>query len=157
MDSIWIQLLILIVLVILNGLLAGSEMALVSLRESQARRLGGRDRRGRILRQMLADPSRFLSAIQIAITLSGFLAAATAAVTLADRLAPHLGVFGDYAPPAAVVVVTAGLTFFTLVFGELAPKGIAMQKAEGWSLAVARPLSWFVKLTSPAVWLLRVT
>ncbi|MBN1631079.1 MAG: HlyC/CorC family transporter [Thermoleophilia bacterium] len=157
MNNIWAQLVILAVLILINGILAGSEMALVSLRESQARRLGGRGKRGRVLRRLHADPNRFLSAIQIGITLAGFLASAAAAVTLADRLASYLGFFGSWASAVAVVIVTGLLTFFTLVLGELAPKRIAMQKAEGWSLAVARPLNRFAQITWPLVWLLGVS
>lgn len=157
MDNIWAQLILLAVLILINGILAGSEMAFVSLRESQARRLGGRGKRGRALRRLHADPNRFLSAIQIGITLAGFLASAAAAVTLADRLDSYLGVLGSWASAVAVVIVTAFLAFFTLVLGELAPKRIAMQKAEGWSLVVARPLNWFAQITWPLVWLLGVS
>jgi putative hemolysin len=154
MNSLWVQLTILTLLILFNGILAGSEMALVSLRESQARRLGERGRRGRALRRLHGDPNRFLSATQIGITLAGFLASAAAAVTLADELSVRLDFLGSWASPVSVVAVTAILTFFTLVLGELTPKRIAMQRAESWSLAVARPLSVFSTLTWPLVWVL---
>ncbi|MHB1345177.1 MAG: hemolysin family protein [Thermoleophilia bacterium] len=157
MDNLWIQIAILAALVVLNGALAGSEMALVSLRESQARRLSARGRRGRALFRLHEDPNRFLSAVQIGITLAGFLASASAAVTLADRLAARVDFLDSWASPVSVVVVTAILTMFTLIFGELAPKRVAMQKVEGWSIAVARPLSWFVTATWPLVWFLGVS
>ncbi|MGI5939733.1 MAG: hemolysin family protein [Thermoleophilia bacterium] len=157
MDKIWVQLVVLAVLILMNGLLSGSEMALISLRESQARRLGAQGKRGRALRRLHADPNRFLSAIQIGITLTGFLASAAAAVTLAGRLASYLGFLGSWASPVSVIIVTGILTFFTLVLGELAPKRIAMQKAEGWSLAVARGLNGFATLAWPLVWLLGVS
>jgi putative hemolysin len=158
MNRLGVQLLVLAVLIGVNGLLAGTEMALVSLRESQARKLERDDpRRGRALRRLLDNPNRFLSAVQLGITLAGFLASAAAAVTLADRLAAQMDFLGRYASAVAVVIVTAILTFVTLVFGEIAPKRMAMQKAERWSLRAARPLSWFAWITWPAVWLLSAT
>ncbi|MFC7549891.1 hemolysin family protein [Plantactinospora sp. GCM10030261] len=145
------------VLVIANAAFAGSEMALVSLRESQLQRLERTSRAGRVLARLAKDPNRFLATIQIGITLAGFLASAAAAVSLARPLVPLLGFLGGAAQPAAVVLVTLVLTYVTLVFGELAPKRIAMQRAERWALVVARPLDMLASLTRPAVWLLGKT
>ncbi len=142
------------VLVVINALLAGTETALVSLREGQITRLEQRGRAGRALARLARDPNRFLSTIQIGITLAGFLASATAAVSLAEPLVPYLTFFGTAARPAAIVLVTAALTFVTLVLGELAPKRIALQRAERWGLAAARPLALFARVTAPAVWVL---
>ncbi len=142
------------VLVVVNALLAGTETALVSLREGQITRLEQRGRAGRALARLARDPNRFLSTIQIGITLAGFLASATAAVSLAEPLVPYLSFFGTAARPAAIVLVTAALTFVTLVLGELAPKRIALQRAERWGLAAARPLALFARVTAPAVWVL---
>ncbi|MFB9236624.1 hemolysin family protein [Plantactinospora siamensis] len=145
------------VLVIVNAAFAGSEMALVSLRDSQLQRLERLSRSGRVLARLAKDPNRFLATIQIGITLAGFLASAAAAVSLAKPLVPLLGMLGEAAQPAAVVIVTLMLTFATLVFGELAPKRIAMQRAEGWALVVARPLDLLATLSRPAVWTLGKT
>ncbi len=142
------------VLVILNAAFAGSEMALVSLRESQLQRLEAKGRRGRALVALARDPNRFLATIQIGITLAGFLASAAAAVSLAEPLEEPLGFLGDANRPAAIVLVTLVLAYITLVFGELAPKRIAMQRAEGWGLLAARPLAFVAVLTRPAVWVL---
>jgi len=142
------------VLVLLNAVFAGSEMALVSLRESQLQRLERESRTGVRLAKLARDPNRFLATIQIGITLAGFLASAAAAVSLAQPLIGPLGFLGGAAEPAAIVLVTIVLTFFTLVVGELAPKRVAMQRAEGWALAVARPLDVLATVTRPAVWLL---
>src|SRR6476620_2598539 len=125
---------------LINGALSGSEMALISLRESQLQRLERESRSGRVLARLSRDPNRFLATIQIGITLAGFLASATAAVSLSEPLVKPLSFLGSAARPAAIVVVTIGLTFVTLVIGELAPKRIAMQRTEGWALLVARPL-----------------
>ncbi|WP_309113246.1 hemolysin family protein [Saccharothrix sp.] len=143
------------VLVLLNALFAGSEMALISLREGQLRSL---EREGgttaRKLVRLARDPNRFLATIQIGITLAGFLASATAAVSLAKPLVPMLGFLGGAADAVAVALVTVVLTFLTLVFGELAPKRLAMQYALRWALLVARPLDFLSALSRPVVWAL---
>lgn len=141
-----------IVLIILNAVFAGSEMALVSLRESQLQRLESKGRRGRALVKLARDPNRFLATIQIGITLAGFLASAAAAVSLADPLIEPLSFLGSAAQPMAIVLVTLVLSYVTLVFGELAPKRIAMQRAEGWGLLAARPLTVLAQLARPVVW-----
>lgn len=149
------QLVLVAALVLLNAVFAGSEIALISLREGQIERLQRRSRAGRALAELAREPNRFLSTIQIGITLAGFLASATAAVTLAQPLVePFQDLFGTAARPAAIFVVTALLTFVTLVLGELAPKRLAMQRAEQWALLVARPLGALATLATPVVWVL---
>src|SRR5690606_15903208 len=133
---------------------AGSEMSLVSLREGQLRRLEKLGSTGRLVVRLARDPNRFLATVQIGITLAGFLASATAAVSLAQPLVPALGFLGGAAQPVAIVSVTVVLTFLTLVLGELAPKRVAMQHAERWAMLVARPLAALAAISKPAVWLL---
>jgi putative hemolysin len=142
------------VLIVLNALFAGSEMALVSLRPGQVDRLATRGGAGRALARLAADPNRFLATIQIGITLAGFLASAAAAVNLAEPLVPVFAVFGGAAELAAIVVVTLALTFLTLIFGELAPKRVALQHPERWALIVSRPLDLLATAAHPAVWML---
>jgi len=151
------EVLLVLVLVLVNAAFSGSEMALVSLRDSQVQRLERQSRRGRVLGRLTRDPNRFLATIQIGITLAGFLASAAAAVSLSKPLVKRLGVFGSAAQPMSIVIVTVVLAFVTLVIGELAPKRIAMQRTEGWALVVARPLDALSVLASPVVWLLGVT
>jgi putative hemolysin len=141
-------------LIVLNAAFAGSEIALISLREGQLARLERRSAAGRALAELVRAPNRFLSTIQIGITLAGFLASATAAVALAEPLIEPLSFLGRFARPGAVLLITAVLTLLTLVFGELAPKRLAMQRAERWGLLVARPLSLLSRLTAPAIWFL---
>jgi putative hemolysin len=148
------QVLLVLVLVLVNAVFAGSEMALVSLRESQLRRLERSSRGGRVLARLARDPNRFLATIQIGITLAGFLASAAAAVSLAKPLVEPLGFLGSAAQPVAILLVTIVLTFITLVVGELAPKRVAMQRTEGWALMVARPIDVLSSATRPVVWLL---
>ena len=152
--SIWPQLALVGVLVVLNAAFAGSEIALVSLSDSRLQRLEERGRTGRTLAALARDPGRYMSTIQIGITLAGFLAAAAGATTLAQPLVEPLSFLGAAARPTAILLVTVAISFVTLVFGELAPKRLAMQRAEGWSLVAARPLSVLARLTAPAVWLL---
>ncbi|MFY7067000.1 hemolysin family protein [Nocardiopsis changdeensis] len=157
MESYGVQIGLVLVLVLVNALFAGSEIALITLREGQIRQLEERGPGGRAVARLARDPNRFLATIQIGITLAGFLASATAAVALAQPLVEPLGFLGSAAGPVSVILVTVVLTFVTLVFGELAPKRIAMQRAEGWALMVARPLNLLATLSRPVVWLLSVS
>lgn len=144
---------LIVVLLLLNGLFAGSELALISLREGQLSALerhGGR--RERALVRLARDPNRFLGTIQLGITLAGYLASATAAVTLAEPLVPSLGFLGGAAEPVAITSVTIVLAAVNIVVGELAPKRLAMQYAQRWALLVAVPLDRLASLTKPMVW-----
>src|SRR4051812_21630065 len=141
-------------LIILNAGFSGSELALISLREGQLQRLEQRGRAGRRVATLARDPNRYLATIQIGITLAGFLASATAAVSLAEPLVDPLSFLGGAAEAVAVILVTLVLTFFTLVLGELAPKRLAMQRAERWALIAAGPLSFVQSAARPVVWIL---
>lgn len=152
-----VRLVLIAVLVLINAAMAGSEIALLSLRDGQLKRLETHGRAGRTLARLARDPNNFLATIQVGITLSGFLASATAAVALAEPVRKPLGFLGGAAEPAAIIVVTLVLTYVTLVLGELAPKRLAMQRAEKWGLIAARPLSGLARVTKPAVWLLSVS
>ena len=142
------------VLVAINAAFAGTELALVSLREGQLQRLAERSSTGAVLARLARQPNQFLATIQIGITLAGFLASAAAAVSLAQPLEEPLSFLGGAAEAASVIIVTLVLAYFTLVFGELAPKRIAMQRAEKWGMVMARPLDLLSTLTKPIVWLL---
>jgi putative hemolysin len=150
----WAEIGLVLLLVVINAAFAGSEVALISLREGQLKRLEQEGGQGRLVAQLARDPNQFLSTIQIGITLAGFLASAAAAVSLAQPLVPLLEVLGGTAEPVAVVVVTMVLTYLTLVVGELAPKRIALQSPERWAMRAARPLAAISTLTRPAVWVL---
>jgi putative hemolysin len=154
MEPIWIQLALVAFLVLLNAAFAGSEIALISLRDSQIARIEAGGGAGRTLARLARDPNRFLATIQIGITLAGFLASATAAVTLAEPLVEVLAPLGRAARPTAILLVTLVLAFITLVLGELAPKRIAMQRAERWGVLAARPVAALSSVARPVVWLL---
>jgi putative hemolysin len=153
-DGLGLEIALVVVLLLINGVLAGSEIALISLRDSQITRLEAGSTSGRRLASLARDPNRFLATIQIGITLAGFLASATAAVSLAEPLVPLLGFAGEAAEAVAIVLVTLLLSFVTLVIGELAPKRLALQRAESWAMVVAIPLHWAAVVARPLVWLL---
>lgn len=155
MSHYWFDIGLIAVLLILNGLFAGSEIALVSLREGQLRaleRAGGR--RERALVRLARDPNRYLGTIQLGITLAGYLASATAAVTLAEPLVPALGFLGGAAEAIAITGVTLVLAAINIIVGELVPKRLAMQHPQRWALLVAPLLDRLATLTKPMVWLL---
>jgi putative hemolysin len=154
MDSIAVALVLIGLLILLNAVFAGSELALISLHRGEVERLTARGRAGRALARLLHDPNRFLATIQLGVTLTGFLASATAAVALATLTARYLGGLGAAAEPVAVVLVTLGLTLITLVVGELTPKRLALQHPTGWALLVSRPLDALARLATPVIWLL---
>ena len=151
MSGIGFEIGLVVVLMVVNAAFAGSEVALISLREGQLRRLEGEGGRGRLVAELARDPNQFLSTVQIGITLAGFLASAVAAVSLAQPLVQPLGFLGRWAEPASIVVVTVVLTFASLVVGELAPKRIALQRSEGWARAAARPLAAISVAARPLV------
>jgi len=152
--GLWAQVALVAVLVLLNAVFAGTELALVSLREGQLQRLEQRSSTGALVARLARDPNNFFATIQIGITLAGFLASAAAAVSLAEPLEERLDFLGGAARPVSIILVTLVLSYVTLVFGELAPKRVAMQRAERWALVTARPLSVMSTLTRPVVWLL---
>ena len=154
MSGLWPQIMLIAVLVLLNAFLAGSEVALVTLREGQIRRMEKRSSTGVVLGRLAREPNRFLATIQIGITIAGFLASASAAVSLAEPLESPLDFLGSFTRPASIVAVSLILSYVTLVFGELAPKRIAMQRAERWGLVAARPLALMARVARPVVWML---
>ena len=149
----------LIVLVILiGGGFAAAEIALVSLRAGQVRRLAEtRGGRGQRLARLVADPNRFLASVQIGITVATILAAAIGAATVSGSVAAwwvSLGMSQAAADPLALVVITLLISFLSLVLGELAPKRLGLQRSEGIALAAALPLAVLARLLRPVVWLL---
>jgi len=149
-----------LVFVLVGGVFAATEMALVSLRESQIRELARRGGRGRRTAALARDPNRFLSAVQIGVTVAGFFSAAFGASTLAPDLAPVLRGWG-LGPAAADAVALIGTTlviaYLSLVLGELVPKRIALQRSTGMALATAPALDRFATVMRPVIRLLSVS
>ena len=143
--SIITQLLILLVLTLVNAFFSGSEMAVVSVNKNKIHRLAEQgNKNAALIERLMEDSTVFLSTIQVAITLAGFFSSASAATGIAQVLAVKMSQWNvPYSQTAAGVLVTILLAYFNLVFGELVPKRIALQKAEGFSLfCVGRYISF---------------
>lgn len=152
------EILILAFLVLLNGVFVAAEISLVTLRRSRVEQMVDEGRRGaRLVRRLTDDPGRFLAVIQIAITFIGFLASAFAAISLTLALEKALsdaGLDPGLSGPLALVGVTVVLSLFTIVFGELVPKTLALAFPERFALALARPVDLIGRLLGPLVALL---
>jgi putative hemolysin len=149
---------LIVVFVTIGGFFSGSELAVLTLRESQVERLAGR--RGERVRRLRVDPSSFLASVQVGVTFAGFFASAYGGATLSEPLGATLegwGVPASVAGSVAFVAVTAFVSYLSLVLGELVPKRIALQRAEGIALAVSRVLEFVAWIGRPVVWLLSRT
>lgn len=157
MDSVALNLALVVVFVLIGGFFASAEIALVSLRDGQVSKLADRGRRGTRVAHLKADSNRFLSAVQVGVTFAGFFASSYGATTLAGRLEPTLAAWGvpsGLAATVALILVTLFVSYLSLVFGELAPKRIALQKPEGVALVAAGVLDRVATVFRPLIWLL---
>jgi len=149
---------IVLIIVSIGGFFAAAEMALVSLREGQVRELAKRGKRGHKAARLAMDPPRFFSAVQIGVTMATLITGAYGAATLAGLVKAWLvrtvGLSAGWAGPVSYVVVTASITFVSLVLGELAPKRIALQRQTRVALLAAPMLDRLATLARPVVWLL---
>lgn len=146
--------------VLLGGVFAATEIALVSLRESQLSAIERQGTRGARVAAVARNPNRFLAAVQIGVTVAGFFSAAYGGSTLAPDLAPYLenlGLGADAAQTTALVVLTLVIAYLSLVLGELVPKRLALQKSAGVALAAAPVLDRFATLMRPVIWVLSLS
>ena len=153
-ESLWANIAVVLVFVLIGGFFAAAELALVSLRESQVQRLSETSRRGRRLAALTANPNRFLAAGQVGVTLAGFLSAGFGAAQIAPSLVPALtsaGLGQGAAETIAFIAVTVVIAYLSLVLGELVPKRIALQRVEKVSLAVAAPIDLMAKVFRPFI------
>ncbi len=160
MSKVLLDVFIVLVIASIGGFFAGAEMALVSLREGQVRSLAKRGRRGMKAARLVADPNRFLSAVQIGTTLATLVSGAFGADTLVGLLRDWLvrhHVAHDVASPLAFGIITLCITFVTLVLSELAPKRLALQRAVPLALFAAPTLDVIARLARPVVWLLSIS
>lgn len=159
-DSIVSMLLLQVLLIALNAVFASAEIAVISMNDAKLAALAAQgDRRAVRLARLTSQPARFLATIQVAITLSGFLGSAFAADNFSGSLVSWLMGLGVPLPEKtldtiAVVCITLILSYFTLVFGELVPKRVAMYKAEELALGISGLISGIARLFAPLVWLL---
>jgi putative hemolysin len=152
---------IVLALMLVNGFLAMSEMAMVSSRRGRLEQLAVQGSRGaRTAAELIGDPTRFLSTVQVGITLVGILAGAFSGATLGGHLAgvlKELGLAPATADTLAIVGVVLVITYLSLIVGELVPKRLALSNPEAIAARVARPMMLIAGLTAPLVWLLRAS
>lgn len=159
--TVWLELAIVVGLILLNGFFAMAEMAVVSSRRLRLQQMAETGSRGAARALTLAEnPSRFLSGVQVGITLIGILSGAIGGATLGARLGAvldRLPILQGRGNEIAVAVVVVCITMFSLIAGELVPKRIALSNPEGIASKVAGPLHYVVLIARPLVWLLEKT
>jgi putative hemolysin len=152
------ELILILVLIVAGGVFAGAEIAVVSLRKSRLEELAEEGRSGaRAALALKEDPERFLATVQVGITVIGATAAAFGGASIARRLAPlfaRVGWLSEHADDVALAVVVAGVSYLSIVVGELVPKSLALRAAERYALWIGRPLLALSWLTRPIIWLL---
>lgn len=160
MDSVWLMLLLQVVLIALNAVFASAEIAIISMNDNKLAKMAQEGNKKAIkLAKLTSKPARFLATIQVAITLSGFLGSAFAADNFSDKLVALIMKTGINIPEktldsVVVILITLILSYFTLVFGELVPKRVAMRKAESLALGMASMITFISKAFAPLVFLL---
>lgn len=144
-------------LIALGGLFVAAEIALISLRESQIKQLASRGKRGAKVAHLASNPNRLLGAVQIGVTFCGFLSAALGAERLGEYVIPwleDLGLSTSAARGLSLVALTLVIAYFSLVFGELVPKRLALSRTEPIALTFAGLIDVTAKLFRPIIWLL---
>ena len=156
--SLPLQLLLLVLLVLVNAFFAASEMAIITVNDQKLKKMAeDGDEKAGMLASLLGKPSRFLAAIQVGVTLSGLLSSAVASESFADRITllfAHTSLSPSVVKAVSVVVITLLLAYFTLVFGELVPKRIAMQNSEAIAFRAVGVLRFVSTVFRPFVSLL---
>lgn len=151
------ELLVIFVLLLINAFFALSEMAIVSASRPLLRQMAKQgNNRAELALRLAEDPGKFLSTVQVGITLVGTLAGAYGGATIADKLAPTLDTvswINPYGSTVAVAVVVTFITYLSVVIGELIPKQLALKNSEGVAMFVATPMSFLSKLAAPIVYL----
>jgi putative hemolysin len=151
---------LILVLILFGGVFVAGEISLISLRESQVKGLADRGRRGERLLALTANPNRFLAAVQIGVTAAGFLSAAFGEARLSSHLAPQLeklGLSAGVADVVSLIVITLVISYVAITVGELVPKRLGLQRAEGTALLLAPVVDRFARIARPVIWLLSRT
>ncbi|SEB48748.1 putative hemolysin [Nocardioides exalbidus] len=157
-SGLWVDVLLVLAFVLVGGVFAATEMALVSLRSAQVDRLEREGGRGHAVAALARDPGRFLSAVQIGVTVAGFLSASFGASTLAPSFVPFFEGIGSPAPETvSLIVTTLVVSYLSLVLGELVPKRLALQRSAGVAKLFAPPLGKFAVVMTPVIWLLSLS
>ena len=152
-SSMLMQILFLVALTLINAFFASAEMAIVSVNKNKMKMLANEgNKKAQILCKLMEEPTKFLSTIQVGITLAGFFASASAATGISKQLGQTLNNINiPYGDEIAFVGVTIILSYFTLVFGELVPKRIALKKSESIAMFSLRPIIFIAKIAAPFI------
>jgi putative hemolysin len=148
---------VVLLFIALGAIFVAAEIALISLREGQLKTLSERSKRGARVADLASHPNRFLAAVQVGVTLSGFLSAAFGAERLGNYVIPRLidaGLSQGVSETVSLIGLTLVIAYFSLVFGELVPKRVALNSTEKIALFVATPVSLVSQLFKPLIWLL---
>lgn len=156
--SIWLNILLILVFQLIGGVFSCTEMTLVSLRDSQIEQMEeDGDARGARIAKVAHNPNRFLSAVQIGTTFTGFLSASFGAASISPAVVPCLmrwGVGRAFASGLTTVLLTLVISYFAIVISELVPKRIAMQRTEQIARAVVPSIDMFATVCTPFIWLI---
>ena len=163
LESLWLEAIVILILILANGFFSGSEIAIISARRSKIEELSKKGMHSAdIVNQLKGDPDRFLATVQIGITIIGSLASVIGGVAAIEVLKPllmsaHVGIISEFAEPISVVIVVAAISYLTLVFGELIPKSLALRYSEELACISARPLDFLSRAASVFVKLLTIS
>lgn len=149
--------LVIVLLIIAGGVFSAAEMALVSLRDSQIKSLSTRGKRGATVARLAADPNRFLSAVQLGVTICTLLSGVLGGATLESSLTPvlvRLGIPEPAASTASLILITIAISYLSIVLGELTAKRLAMQRAEAFALTLAPLVDVIATIARPVIWFL---
>jgi putative hemolysin len=148
---------LIVALIVLGAIFVAAEIALVSLRESQIKQIATRGKRGAKVASVASNPNRLLATLQVGVTVTGFLSAALGADRLGDHFIPWLesrGLSGDSASTASLIGLTFAIAYFSLVFGELVPKRVALYRTEQIAMYSAGFIDIVAKIFRPIIWVL---
>ena len=163
MDTIWLEIVIILLLILANGFFAGAELAIVSVRRGRIAQLAAEgNRRAKVVEQLLADPHRFLATVQIGVTLVGTMASAVGGAAAIEVIKPiiqqvPIRVVSNAAEPLALFLVVGFITYFSLILGELVPKALALEHTERIALGVALPIRFLARIGGAVVFFLTLS
>lgn len=160
LQTIAFELILILVLVLANGVFAMSEIALLTSRKARLEQMARRSKRAAMALRLVANPDRLLSTVQVGITLIGVFAGAFGGATLAEQIDARLETIPGFAPYSEVIgvaIVVLGITYLSLVLGELVPKRVALNAPEQIATAVAPVMRVISKIAAPAVWILTMS
>ncbi len=160
MSDVLVSIALILGLILFGAVFVAGEISLISLRESQMSALAQKGRRGARVASLASNPNRFLAAVQIGVTAAGFLSAAFGEARLSSHLAPVLvdaGLAEGVADVVSLVLITLAISYVAITIGELVPKRLGLQRAEGTALLLAPVVDRFARLARPVIWLLSLT